>query len=205
MPSSNEDDSHDDLTLDHVHIHLKNWQWIHKRRELVFTQGSKENYIGGHIGFSDDSVNGSGSVHLGSKAKVESVRFSYMQPTYTCDLSTNAGAYVVTDGLTLKWDTTSDEWKNATLSTDAMKFTYWVEKDGCIGNQKLWHTATVFSDARAGVLGMYNLVDLVDQVQLLPFWIRHGCSPFPSMMAILQLTALLPSFMDPGSNWDETT
>ena len=57
-----------------------------------------------------------------------------MHPTYSCDLSTNAGAYAAKEGLTLKWDTNSEEWKNATWTENAMKFTYWLEKDGKIGD-----------------------------------------------------------------------
>ncbi len=89
-------------------------------------------------------------MQFGAKNKLESSRFSYLHPSYSCDLSTDAGAYVVEAGLTLKWDTTSDKWKNATWSENAMNFTYWIEKDGKIGNQQLYQTATVFKDEGEG-------------------------------------------------------
>ena len=144
-PSSSNDTSRDDLFFDHNHVHPKNWKWIHKRRELAFAHDTRENFLGGHVGFSDDSREGSGSLQLGRTAKLGSVRLSYMHPTYSCDLSTNAGAYVVKEGLTLKWDTTSAAWRNATWSENAMKFTYWVEKDGKVGDQQLYQTGTVFT------------------------------------------------------------
>ncbi len=87
--------------------------------------------IGGHIGFSNDAVSASGSLQLGSEGmvgNVESVQGSYMRPNYSLNTSTSAGAYVVEDGLTLKWDTSSEEWANATWSEN-VKFTYWVEDD----------------------------------------------------------------------------
>lgn len=146
-PSSGPDDSRDDLFIDHIHIHPKKWQWIHKRRQLVWVQGSGSDFCGGHVGFSNDAIEGSGGLQIGTNNQLETVRLSYMHPSYSCDLSTDAGAYVDTDGLTLKWDTSSDKWQNATWSNNAMTFTYWVEKDGLdVGNKPLYQTATVFKE-----------------------------------------------------------
>ena len=144
-PSSNDNDARDELFLNHRHIHPKNWQWIHKPLELAFSQGSGESYVGGHIGFSPDCLEGSGAIQV-RNAKIQSVRASYMRPTYTCDVSSNAGAYVVKEGLTLKWNTTSKEWNDAKWDEGALKFTYWVEKDGKVGNQQLYQTATIFEE-----------------------------------------------------------
>ena len=149
-PSSSDDTSRDELFIDHNHVHPNDWKWIHKRSELVFARHAPENFLGGHVGFSDNSREGSGSLQLGSAANVESVRLSYMHPTYSCDLSANAGAYVVKQGLTLQWDTTSAKWNNASWLKNAMRFTYWVEKHGKQWGQTIYQIATVFDDTRAG-------------------------------------------------------
>ena len=142
------DPSTDLLFVDHHHIHRKNWQWIHLRSQLVWQQGTAEGYLAGHVGFHVYNKEGAGSMQFGSLR--EPVLLDYLHPTYSCDLSSNAGAYVVKNGpaYTLKWDTNSSEWKNATWAKDILTFSYWIEKDGKVGDQQLWQIAVVFNDTK---------------------------------------------------------
>ncbi|XP_070567575.1 uncharacterized protein [Ptychodera flava] len=135
------------LFVNHEHIHPENWQWINKPNELVWEQRKGSLNTAGHIGFSHDATTGSGSMYVASESERSPVLLDYQHPTYSFDLSKNAGAYVTKEGnLTLKWDTSSKEWENATWDDDVMTFKYWLEKGGKIGDQQLWQTAIVFND-----------------------------------------------------------
>ncbi|XP_070534774.1 uncharacterized protein [Ptychodera flava] len=140
-------DTRDLLYVDHVHIHRDNWQWIHKRNELVWKQRQRPLKTAGHIGFSDDARVGAGSMQIGDEDQMGAVQLGYLHPSYAMALSSNAGAYVAGENeLTLKWDTNSEKWRNAVWDDRAMKFTYWLEDMGKIGDDTIWQTAVVFRD-----------------------------------------------------------
>ncbi|XP_070534755.1 uncharacterized protein [Ptychodera flava] len=140
-------DTHDFLFIDHMHIHRENWQWLHKRTELVWKQRERGEYSAGYIGFTDDGRVGGGSMQIGDGVEVEAVELQYLRPSYTMAVSRDAGAYVAGEHeLTLKWDINSEQWKNATWDEEAMTFTYWQEQWGNIGDDVIWQTATVFND-----------------------------------------------------------
>ena len=145
-----ENHSMDQLYVNHHHIHKDNWKWVYPRRQLVWKQGSGEDHLAGHIGFRADGVEAAGSMQFGNNR--ETVALSYSHPTYSCSISKDAGAYTVKEGasLTLKWDSTSSGWQNATWVQDAFQFTYWIEKDGMVGDQQLYQTAIQFKDNKTG-------------------------------------------------------
>jgi hypothetical protein len=182
------DPSTDLLFVDHNHIHRNNWQWIQPRSQLVWQQGSAEGYLAGHVGFHVDNKEGAGSMQFGSLR--EPVLLDYLHPTYSCDVSANAGAYVVKNGpaYTIKWDTTSTAWKNATWAKDILTFSYWIEKDGKVGDQQLWQTAVVFNDTKThnswnvlprgpGNSGAFS--SNIDAKQLFTFNVNPGNFPPP--------------------------
>ena len=72
---------------------------------------------------------------------------TYMHPSYSCELSSDAGATVVKDGLTLEWDPSSDKWKKANWLSE-MKFTYWIQKVGH-GPSAQHKTPTVFNSGKS--------------------------------------------------------
>ena len=147
--SDENDSSKDDLYVDHHHIHCKNWNYVYNRSQLVWKQDAQHlqpELLAGHIGFADGCEEGAGSMQFGEQR--EAVSVSYFHPSYSVDLSRDAGAYVTSDGLTLKWDTSSDTWKEATWDTNAMTFTYWIEKGPKIVDKQLYQTAVVFDDNR---------------------------------------------------------
>ena len=78
----------------------------------------------------------------------------------------------------LKWDTSSDQWKNATWSEDAMELTYWEEKDGKVGDKQLCQTATVFKvpwDVEpCGAGGEGTATTLLDQNRVFSFDLNAG-------------------------------
>ncbi|XP_070534784.1 uncharacterized protein [Ptychodera flava] len=140
-------DTKDLLFVDHVHIHHANWQWIHKRNELVWKQRQRDHYMAGHIGFSDDARVGAGSMQIGDEVQMGAVQLDYLHPSYSLALSSNAGAYVANGfELTLKWNTDSEQWRNATWDEDAMTFTYWFKDNGKSGDDTIWKTAVLFHD-----------------------------------------------------------
>ena len=142
--------SRDELYIDHHHIHSKNWKYVYNRNQLVWKQDSQINqskYLAGQIYFEDGQEEGAGSMQFSDER--QTVHLSYLHPSYTCDISSDAGAYVATDGLTLKWDTSSDKWKNAKWEEKAITFTYWIEKSIKVGDQQLYQTAIVFKDNKA--------------------------------------------------------
>ena len=142
----------DQLFVNHHQIHRDSWKWVYPRSQLVWQHGSGEDHLAGHVGFRADGLEAAGSMQFGKTR--ETVLLSYSHPTYSCDISKDAGAYVSKDGasLTLKWDSASSSWKNATWVNDAFQFTYWVEKDGKVGDQQLYQTATEFKDNKTGTL-----------------------------------------------------
>ena len=142
------DPSTDQLFVDHHHIHQNRWQWISLHDQLVWQQGSGEEYLAGHVVFDADGEHAAGSMQFGMSNPRDTVSLSYLHPSYSCDLSADAGAYIVKEGpaYTLKWDASSSAWKNATWVTNALTFTYWIEKDGKVGDQQLYQTAVVFND-----------------------------------------------------------
>ena len=129
ITTNEKDPSTDLLFVDHCHIHPHNWQWIYLRSQLLWKQINGGGYLSGHICFHVDNLQGAGLMQFGSNRETVTLDQDYLYPTYSCDLSMNAGAYVVKEGIAykLKWDKTWTEWKNATW-TIALTFTYWIEK-----------------------------------------------------------------------------
>lgn len=110
----------------------------------------------------------------------ETVSLDYLHPTYSCDLSTDAGAYVVKEGAayTLKWDTTSSDWEKATWISDVLTFSYWLEKNGKVGDQQLWKTVVAFNDpntSRAWNGGAFS--SNIDANRLFTFNVNPGSNP----------------------------
>ena len=156
----------------------------------MWKQGTGAGCLAGHVAFHVNNLEGAGSMQFGSSR--ETVTLDYLHPTYACDVSVDAGAYVVKEGpgaYTLKWDESSTEWENATWITDALMFTYWVEQSpGSVVGNKLLQTAIVFNDTKTGnswdVLprmpgntGAFS--SSIDRKGLFNFNVNPGCLPNP--------------------------
>lgn len=104
------DHSTDMLFVDHHIIYASNWSWDQDEAIITWKQeGEGEETLAGHITFREDGLEGAGSIVFGETRATTSL--SYIRPTYTCDLSTNAGAYVEKQGTgyAVRWNTDSKE------------------------------------------------------------------------------------------------
>lgn len=67
-------------------------------------------------------------------------------PVYNCQLSTNSGATVSSQGITLLWDPASQKWKNASWVTGALTWIYWIKQCGQIGTKPIDKVLLQFND-----------------------------------------------------------
>ena len=121
------------------------WRWEERSRTLSWHEGSGGGERMGHLVFDEGEVRGTGTIRVGGAYL--SVVLDLKPVSYTCALAANAGAYATggAEGVTLNWDSGSQQWQQATWVPAALRFTYGLLGKVFIG-QKTYEDVVGFED-----------------------------------------------------------
>lgn len=93
----------------------KSWSF---KTDVKSEEGVSRTDVGAHFSF--ETAQPRGILSVGSRAF--NVHLDPKKVWYDVDVSANAGAYYSTGDVKLRWNTESDQWKNATWESKSMTF-----------------------------------------------------------------------------------
>jgi hypothetical protein len=126
------DHTKDELYINFYNINRANWKYITPRYHFEYNQNAhfhQPEDLSGCIELSKTYDRGSGKMKFGNTE--QSVVLTAAPSEYILDRAPGeeCGAYVQDDGKILRWDTESDEWKNATFVKNELYYSYWFDDE----------------------------------------------------------------------------
>lgn len=126
----------------------RNLSWDKHFEELDFAASDGTRGYRGHLRLTHSRLHAFGILSIGGSAY--SVEYEVPPQRYTVKVAKDA-AYLAGDNATITWDTQSDRWRDAAWSPEpVLDFTYGVNGEEIIGDEKVYTFIASFKDAATG-------------------------------------------------------
>lgn len=126
----------------------RNLTWNKHFEELDFTASDGARGLRGHLRLTHSRLRAFGILTIGGNDY--SVQYEVPPQRYTVKVAKDA-AYLAGNNATITWDTESDRWRDAAWSAEpVLDFTYGVNGEEIIGDEKVYTFIASFKDAATG-------------------------------------------------------
>jgi len=185
-----------ELMVGYTPIARENWTYDRETRRLAFNQGQGASHVSGVMYMLGIGARMKGYVQVGET--VLQMTAGLAPVFYDCRIARDAVDKVGQKSVTLRWDTASDEWKNAAWGDAAtFRLTYRITEEGSYGGQSVYFVETSFADITTpddiklwaptgGNLGAYTAY--ATPAMFFDFFVEQAQPPATSSLFPLQLS-----------------